>query len=59
MGYEYYLLLIAQGLFAIFVIIGYAILHREVKKGNKDQQEIKTRLHWVKERQKEILEILE
>lgn len=29
---------------------------REVKKSNKDQQEIKTRLAWVKKRQKKILE---
>lgn len=27
-------------------------LKKEVRKGNKDQQEIKTRLHWVKYRQK-------
>lgn len=27
------------------------LLYKEVKKGNKDQQEIKTRLAWVKKRQ--------
>lgn len=48
---ETILLLIAQGLFAIFVILGYWKLYLEVKKGNKDQQEIKTRLSWIKKRQ--------
>lgn len=28
---------------------------REVKKGNKDQQEIKTRLTWSKKREKKLL----
>jgi len=27
------------------------IVYKTVRKGNKDQQEIKTRLHWVKWRQ--------
>lgn len=48
---ETIILLIAQGLFAIFVILGYAKLHREIQKGNKDQQEIKTKLTWIKKRQ--------
>lgn len=48
---ETILLLIAQGLFAIFVLLGYWKLWKEVKKGNKDQQEIKTKLTWVKKRQ--------
>lgn len=51
---EFYFLLISQGLFAIFVLIGFARLYREVKKGNKDQQEIKTRLTWIKKRQKKL-----
>ena len=57
---EFVLLLISQSLFAFLVLFGYMILHshidsvgRQVKKGNKDQQEIKTRLTWVKKRQKE------
>jgi len=32
------------------LIIGQVKILREVKKGNKDQQEIKTRLHYVRER---------
>jgi Na+/H+ antiporter NhaB len=28
------------------------VIYLQVKKGNKDQQEIKTRLHWIKQRQK-------
>lgn len=50
---------IANALFALFVIIGIIILDyrikREIKKSNKDQQEIKTRLEWMKNRQISLL----
>lgn len=32
--------------------MGIGLVLREIKKGNKDQQEIKTRLTWIKKRQK-------
>jgi len=45
------LIVTATGIMNILVLIGVFYVYREVKKGNKDQQEIKTRLHWIKKRQ--------
>lgn len=48
---ETQIVIIASGLFAIIILLGQLVLLREIKKGNKDQQEIKTRLTWIKKRQ--------
>lgn len=34
------------------ILLGLSWVNNQVKKGNKDQQEIKTRLAWIKKRQK-------
>lgn len=45
------IVLIALGITQTIVLAGVAKVYREVRKGNKDQQEIKTRLAWIKKRQ--------
>lgn len=46
------ILLVVIGLETVIILLGQLLLMKEVKKGNKDQQEIKTRLTWIKKRQK-------
>ena len=46
------IILAVIGLETVITLIGQVLLMAEIKKGNKDQQEIKTRLTWIKKRQK-------
>ena len=48
---ESILIVITVGIMSILNLIGMSWIYREVKKGNKDQQEIKTKLTWIKKRQ--------
>lgn len=46
------IILAVIGLHTTLILIGLSMIFTEVKKGNKDQQEIKTKLTWIKKRQK-------
>lgn len=48
---ETYIILFALGGTQLIILTAIAAVLRQVKKGNKDQQEIKTRLAWIKKRQ--------
>jgi hypothetical protein len=44
-------------LFALYMMFSFSVIFnvlKQVKKGNKDQQEIKTRLHWLRENLNDI-----
>ena len=45
------IVLITLGITQTIVLAGVAKVYVAVKRGNKDQQEIKTRLAWIKKRQ--------